>query len=314
MPLPPVVIELSAADAASAHAGVMVAACTQAVADGECQTAVSDPADARAIAMVSWDPARTSVRIELGVKSGGSTRWVSRRLDFRDGDPEIERWRSVGLVVGTLVGEAEQEVERTRVAESPKPGPTPSPPAARTIDVSPTVPPPARPSLPPTRLWLGVEAVVGPALDDGSWRTGAGVLALYDFPRAPVLGVGALRYVARPADDRDVAARWFGLSFGLGLHHAPLPQLRLEVRGEALVERMDASVGGRRRDDAGRWYPGGRLVLGAGARVGDWVTFVFAGEFTGLSQGTVITLEDEVVGRAPPLTWALGLGVRLRVF
>lgn len=313
MPLPPVVIELGPADSASPHAAALVRACTEAVADGECRAGVTTEAGARAVVIVSWDPERRQARVEIGTTRAGRDRWVSRRLEFKASDPEPERWRAVGLVVGALVGEAEREAEQEKPSTPPpaKPAPNPTPAPAPS---PPTRPPAPEPTRDATRLWLGVDAIAGPALDDGTWRLGAGALAIYDVPDFPVLGSIAARYVARAADDRDVEARWLGVSLGLGLHYRPIPWLRLEGRGEAVLERIEASVGGARRDDAGRWYPGMRLVLGAGPTLGDWGVLVAAAEISAISQGTLIRLENQAVGRAPPLTWALSLGARLRLF
>jgi hypothetical protein len=310
MPLPPVVIELGVADAASPHASEMIRACTEAVADGVCRVGASDEAGARAVVIVSWDEGQRHARIELGVRRRGANRWVSRRVSFKESDPEPERWRAVGLVVGTLVGEAEQEPVKP---EPPSP-PLAAPPAA---SAPPVVPPPAAPPAgapPPPRAWLGVDVVAGPALDDGTWRLGALVSALYDVPGMPVFGSAAARYLVRPADEREVDVSWAGVSLGVGLHHEPTPALRLEGRSEATLERITASVGGPRRDSAGRWYPGMRLSLGFGPRLGEWGLLLASGELVGISEGTVIELEDQRVGRAPTLTWALLVGARLRLF
>jgi len=307
MPLPPVVIELSAADAASPNAAELVRACTQAVTDGECRTGASEEAGSRAVAIVSWDAGRQEARIELGVRRGGQSRWSSRKVEFKESDPEPERWRTVGYVVGTLVGEAEREAE-------PPPAPAP---AAKPLPARAEVPRPEPKQAEPraaTRLWIGVEAVAGPALDDGTWRWGAGASAIYDVPGLPVLGSVSARYLARGADEREVDVSWVGVGLGLGLRVAPLPRSRVEGRIEALLERIDASVQSPRRDSAGRWAPGGRLTLAAGPTLGDWGVVLASGELDATSQGTLVSVEDRAVGRAPPLTWALTLSARLRLF
>ncbi len=315
MPLPPVVIELGPADAASPHAAALIRACTEAASGGECRTGTPDETGARAVVIVSWDGGRRQARIEIGMNQSGKNRWVNRRLSFNETDPEPERWRAVGLVIGALVGETEREAEQEKAAPVPAAKPESKPtPKPRTEPAAPPPEPPAPPARAATRLWLGVDGIAGPALDDGTWRLGAGAIAVYDVPGLPVLGSVAARYVARPADDRDVDARWLGLSLGLGLRHHPMPAPRLEGRAEAILERLEASVGGGRRDSAGRWYPGMRLLLGVGPELGDWGVLLASGEITGITQGTLVTLENQRVGRAPPLTWALSLGARLRLF
>ena len=319
MPLPPVIIELSTADAVSVHAAALVRSCTEAVTDGQCRVGSTEETGARAVVIVSWNEGHDQARIEIGVSRDGKNRWVSRQLSFKAADPEAERWRAVGLVIGTLVGERERALEQDDPAsDAPRSAPTsaPSAPTPGRQSSSPhrgdlTAPAPSDSS---SELWLGIDAVLGPALDDGSWRFGAGLLGVYDLPRTPALFSSTLRYLTRPSDDQQVDVRWFGISMGAGLHHEPLPALRLEARTEALLERIEASVGGTRRDSDGRWYPGLRLALGAGARIGNFVAIMAQTEVTGVSRGTVITLEDRAVGRAPPLTWAFTVGARLRVF
>lgn len=311
MPLPPVVIELAQADQGSPNAAELVRACTEAASGSECRTGgAADEAGARAIVIVSWADGRQQARIEIGLSRDGKSRWVSRQLVFKDSDPEPERWRAVGLVVGTLVGETEREAEPSPPA--PAPPPTSSPPAPAPTPSAPRPLAPASPERPP-RLWLGVEGLGGPALDDGTWRLGAGVFVGYDVPGFPVMASVAARYLARGADEQQVDARWFGVSLGLGLHTEPVAGARIEGRGEALLERIEASVSGARRDFRGRWYPGMRLVLAGGPKLGDWGLLMFGGELSGISQGTVITLENQAVGRAPPLTWTLGVGARVKL-
>jgi len=312
MPLPPVVIELSTADAASPLAPLMMRACSDAVVDGECQGGDSDDATARAVVIVAWDDERRQARIEIGVRRQGKSQWASRKLLFKDSDPEAERWRTVGLVIGTLVGQAERDAQQE--AQPPAAAPKPAKIAARPAQPRPEGPPAPRPARMPPRLWIGGELVTGPALDDGTWRIGGAVGVVYDVPEWPMLGSASVRALARPADDRAVEARWLGAALGLGVRHHPIDVLRTEARGELVVERIDASVNGARRDSAGRTTPGARLTLGAGPKLGDWGLVLVSAEFTGIPQGTAISLEGQSIGRAPPLTWSLGVGARLRLY
>lgn len=309
MPLPPVVIELSAVETASPNASVLIAACSAAVTDGECKLG-PESGETRAVVIVSWDAAHSRAHIEIGVPQDGRNRWTNRDLDFIASDPEPERWKSVGLVIGTLVGQAERErTEPKTTAPAPTPPPvTPPPaPAPKTDE-----PPPQTP--PPNRLWLGAELVVGPALDDGSWRFGPGVVGVYDVAPDRVFALTTLRYMVRPADSQDVDARWIGVSLGVGLHHEPARGWRIEGRAETLLERMDATLSSVERDSDGRWLPGMRIAIG-GARLFDrWGALTLGLEATGVSKGTLVTLRGERIGRAPPLTWGASAGFRFGFF
>lgn len=310
MPLPPVVIELGTADAASEHAPLMLRACSDAVTDGECQSGDSDDANARAVVIVAWTDEHRQVRLEIGVRKDGKSRWASRKLFFKDSDPEPERWRAAGLVIGTLVGETERAAQQEAPPPAATPARVPAPPRSEPAPLEPT----PRAARAPARLWLGGDLVAGPALDDGTWRFGGALGTTYDVPEWPVLGSASVRSLFRPADAREVEARWLGVALGVGVRHHPVEALRVEARGEAVVERIDAAVSGARRDSAGRTTPGVRLALAAGPKLGEWGLVLASAELSAFPSGTAITLESQPVGRAPPLTWSLGLGARLRLY
>jgi hypothetical protein len=333
MPLPPVVIELNQSDAASTNAATLVGACTTAVSDGECRLGTSSDAAARAVVLVTWSAEHRHAKVEIGVKGRERSRWVSREIDFREADPEAERWRSVGLVIGTLVPITEREA----AAETGPPGTSPSgaggagaatpsaPKPEKTAATPPAPAPSAAPNPEPTtptarppaaaaaRLWLGLEGVAGPALDDGSWRFGAGFVSVYDFPGV-LLASGTLRYSARPSTDTDTDERWFTGALGVGLQGRPLPALRLEGRSELVVDRLDAETTGTTPDHGGRWLLGGRLSLTSGAMLAPRVMLVVGAELTGLTQGTQVRVDGNLDARVPPLTWSIVIGPRFGVF
>jgi hypothetical protein len=128
------------------------------------------------------------------------------------------------------------------------------------------------------------------------------------------MAVTTLQYVLRQADDRDIDARWLSISLGVGLHHEPTPEWRIEGRTEALLERMDATLGGAERDSGGRWLPGMRVVIGGARLFEGWGALTLSLNATGVSKGTVVTLRGESVGRAPPLTWGATAGFRFGLF
>lgn len=110
----------------------MLEACNAAVVSGTCEldTAASEPG--RALAIVRWlGSERQSVRIEVGLRAADRAEWSVRELAFSPRDPARERWRSVGLVLATLVGEVEaaqtqREDEATGAPEPATTTPAPS--------------------------------------------------------------------------------------------------------------------------------------------------------------------------------------------
>lgn len=104
---PAVVIDLGA-QVAPAEAAWVLEACNAAVVAGTCELDTSASEPARALAIVRWlGNERRSVRIEVGLRDAERADWSVRELDFSARDPARERWRSVGLVLATLVGEVE---------------------------------------------------------------------------------------------------------------------------------------------------------------------------------------------------------------
>lgn len=313
MPLPPVVIELSAADVASEHAPTLVEACTEAVTEGRCELG-PESGTTRAVVIVSWDPGRRRAHLQIGTVRGGKDQWTSRDLSFRESDPERERWKAVGLVIGTLVGQAEREqaAEEEAKAKQDRPPTTAvapkEPPKAERL--APSQPVPARTASRPDRIWMGVELVAGPALDEGSWRFGPGLVAAYEAPDLSLIGMAGVRYLQRPKDDRGVSMRWLELSLGPGVFFEPSPGFRLEGTTEALAQRVNASV---EADAGGNWIFGMRVGLGAGLELGHWGALILGGHALGLSRGTVVSVDGEAVGRAPPLTFGASAGLRFRI-
>lgn len=289
---------------------------------GECRIGV-EGTDSRAVVIVSWDSEHRRAHLEIGVPHQGSNRWRSRDLTFGEADPEPERWKAVGLVVGTLVGEAERERDSPSEASTSS-GPTPAnAPAATGTPASPA-PKPATPSaavepqrpktgrLPDSRAprnWVGVEFAAGPALDDGSWRYGPGLVAVFELD-IPMFVVATARYLARPEDSRDVEARWFVLSAGAGVSHDAGSGWRFEGTSEMVLDRMDASITTERFDQSGRWLPGARLGIGVAKRLDRWGAASLGLHATALTKGTVVTVGGEQVGRAPPLTLGISAGFR----
>jgi hypothetical protein len=104
---PAVVIDLGSQVAPNEAAWVLEA-CNAAIVSGTCELDTSASEPGRALAIVRWESeGRRSVRIEVGLRAEERADWSVREMEFSARDPARERWRSVGLVLATLVGEVE---------------------------------------------------------------------------------------------------------------------------------------------------------------------------------------------------------------
>ena len=241
---PAVVIDLGT-EVAPSEAAWVLEACNAAVVSGTCELDTSASEPARALAIVRWlgDGTR-SVRIEVGLRAEERADWSVRELDFSARDPARERWRSVGLVLATLVGEVEaargQRPERApasatqRVSEAPPAAErpesmTPARPAAKAEQARaardeltsrsepaqfPAFSPPELPVLRPTAfVAAGVLAGSGADLDPLRW--GGGVRGGWISPAGWVLSAAG-DYSRSELQQSRLEAEWLRLAAGAG--------------------------------------------------------------------------------------------------
>jgi hypothetical protein len=163
---PAVVIDLGN-QVSTTEAAWVLAACNAAIVQGSCE--LDAPADTppRAVAIVRLEGRGRTVRIEVGLRDSERGAWSVREIEFSAKDPERERWRTVGLVLATLVGEAEEARAYDRASEAagsapsgagdataesaasaasaaPEPAPTATPSASAAAE------PPSAPETPPS--------------------------------------------------------------------------------------------------------------------------------------------------------------------
>src|SRR5688500_17357593 len=113
----PVAVEIAPPDAPKEHVAVLLSACSRAKRDGvECVLAADAPAGgSSAVAIITWQGG-TRALVEVGLRREGRAEWRARSLDFAAArDDVLERWRAVGLVVGTM---ANEQLEAARPAEA----------------------------------------------------------------------------------------------------------------------------------------------------------------------------------------------------
>jgi hypothetical protein len=106
--MPIVLVELPAADAADVNAPALIAACSSGLRRGTCALEEAEQGErAAAVAIVVWlDPEHLRARIDVGRRAEQRAGWQVRELTFHEQDAPLERWRSVGLAIAGVVGEA----------------------------------------------------------------------------------------------------------------------------------------------------------------------------------------------------------------
>src|SRR6187399_1112425 len=170
--MPAVVIDVGDAQPPRDLVVALVDACSQAAAPAgtEChlvRDAQNEPY--AAIAIVTWEEGG-KVRVEVGVRKEPVSEWRTRELTFQAQDAEIERYKSIGFVIGSLATATRDEAapEATPPPERPEPPPPAPKPApvvaakAKPKPESESEPEPETPQGPPgpTHGWIGVSGTI----------------------------------------------------------------------------------------------------------------------------------------------------------
>ena len=345
----PVAVEIAPPDSPREQVAVLLAACTRAKRGGECVLAAEAPAaGTSAVAIVTWQGGARAL-VEVGVRRGGRPQWRARSLDFdATRDDVLERWRAVGLVVGTL---ANEQVEPPGKAEAPtesepsdpsnatrSKGPAPAASAEQRAGAARS---PRKPQAGtagdenadlerdadegvnddqnddlslrrrrPYGVRLDLGAAAGPALQ--AVRLGGLLRGELRLPRPLVVQLSA-RYLERPSGDLDLRAQWISLALGAGARFGS-EQLEFAFAVDARGEYFGARA--ERGDDAEartRWLSG----VGAGATIA-WMPSTTLGLFLGadgalMFGSTEVRVGAESLGRDGALRYAGEAGVRIRL-
>jgi hypothetical protein len=306
----PVVIDLGVADAPRESIQVLVDACTQAARETECHLVRDAPEGPyAAIAIVTWE-AGERIRIEVGVRRTEGAEWRSRELTFQPGDVELERYKSVGFVIGTLAtaqdGEStEPAVEPRReqpVREEPPPEPLKPAPSERL---------PPRETSKPLQGWVSVSAVAARAFSEGAPRLGGsfrvGVRLVSSL--SVMVSAGAS---SRPRDEAGLLLSWLDTGIGLGLALGDASSSRVELRADVLVERLSAEARSSSDvDAAGRTQPAGRLGVDGVWQLAGPFALVAGAEALGRPSATDFRVGGRDVGSAGLFEVGGVLGARL---
>jgi hypothetical protein len=302
----PVVIDMGIAEPPQVLVVSMVEACEKAAGDGECHLVREAPQGPyRAIAILTWD-GPDKVRVEVGLRRDTGTEWRTRSLSFQPEDVALERFRSIGFVVGTLATEETPPAPPVEAAPAPVVKVPPQPA---------TVPPPPVPVAPPeprarTRHSVGVVATLGGALDEGAPRYGGalrGRIGLAPWMGLAVSAGGSLR----PTDEHGLALRFLDAGLGAGFVLVQPKPVGWELTLEAMVENFRAEVDASGRSDAQtRTVPAGRVELDVVWAVASPLELVAGGNVIVRPASTTIAVAGEAVGSTGIIEVGLAAGVR----
>lgn len=296
--MPIVLVELPDNDAAGADVPALISACSEGLRQGSC--AKEEPKDepAAAVAIVVWlDGEHLHARIEVGRRADERAGWQTRELSFRAQDALSERFRSVGLAIAGVVGEATL-LEPKRVEPRPEPPPTPHP--ATTPHAS------------HVRVALGPTLETGLAV--GKPAAGAFVdIAVRPAPQIPFeLALSGTEGVSM-AESSGISTHFTRLHIGAAVLVRPAPDW--ELRGGAFLTlgavSASATDAASKHAAGTRWLAGGSLRAQVAWPMKRTLAGVLGLEITRLSGAT--TLQNGDRAELSPATFAdLELGVEWR--
>lgn len=302
----PVVIDMGMAEPPEVLVASMVEACQKAVGDGECHLVREAPQGPyRAIAILTWD-GPDKVRIEVGLRRDVGTEWRTRALTFQPEDVELERFRSVGFVVGTLASEEQAPAPPPEV----KPQPPVAPPPKPVSPVPPASPPPSEPPARPASS-IGLVGTLGGALDEGAPRYGGAVRGRVGL--APWIGIAVSAGASfRPKDDHGLALLFLDAGVGAGFVLVRPRPIGWELTLEAAVENFRADADSAGESDAQqRTLPVARAELDVVWAVVSPIELLLGGNVLARPASTTIVVGGESMGSTGIVEVGLTAGARL---
>jgi hypothetical protein len=321
-----VAVEIAPPDAGTALKQSLLDACSRA-AEERCTEPQGEQTEPNIVAIVSWrDPLHA--RLEVALRR--EQRWVVRTMAFADQDAPEERWRAVGLVIGTLASliarnieppPADGEARPTTTPSGPggTPPPAPAPPASADRAAPPAeepdhVAPPAiveSPTYepPPRTAWLGIAVVVGSALDRGAPRVG-GELDGHLRLAGDLYGLVGGSYSAATARVDGVqtsfAEAFAGLLYARDLGHAFTATFRAEGLLERFAPSIDSASGGATEGE--RWLGGARAGVDAFYWGLEPVGFFLGGGIKWTPAPTDVEVSGKYVGSTPTIGYVFRAG------
>lgn len=333
----PIVVDVGVADPQRELATTLVDACTQAATSAgiDCRLVRDAPnGPYTAIAIVTWEEGDRA-RVEVGLRREPASEWRTRELSFQAADAAVERYRSVGFVIGSLATAARDDAvpgsapaaatsaeakpePKPEAKPEPKPEPPPpplTPPKATVVPVvnEPVEPRhPSQPTVPRKYGWIGVVGTAGGGLDRGGARWGGqGWLGVRVLPHIAAIASGGASL--RPRDAQGVAARWINGGVGVAAWVGPKDSLHADFRGELLVENFKANV----ESDAGtdqhtRVSPGARVGADGVLPLGDFFDFVLGVDMT-FRPSTTVRVGGQYMGATRNVELGASAGFRVEL-
>ena len=271
--LPVVAVEVSPAPPTDARdLAALLSACSLALPAGACrsQSAVPHTPAPAAQAQVTWDEVGNALVL---VQLENSSHQLTRELIFSVRDPQLQRWRTAGLTIATMVDELriehEAELEASTAAPQPPvpPAPAQKPPSASSpvAPRGPAVKPaPNRgssqhsaPLAPRYSSSNAIEtgALFGVGIDGETARGGLYASGLHDVAHMPALALVRVAYQLSSTDEPSLS--WLELGLGGGAYFS-IAGLRVETAGALEVVRTMASARSPTSgavDEAAAWLP-----------------------------------------------------------
>jgi hypothetical protein len=316
--LPQVVVEIAPPESAPDLKAALLDACTKASQGATCVEAGTTQENVPGVvAIVSWQ-GPGNVRLQVALRR--EQEWVAREIHFDEHDVPMERWRAVGLVIGTL-GSVIARGEAPPSETPPEPAPAP-PPLAPVVPVpnrhplSPAAPPPKPRAveLPgPRRAFISVSAVSGSAFEQGAPRLGGelGGSALLSS-RAGLYSSAAISYEEGLARTEGVRTTWLSAALGLALGRDLGSHFVGLARADGFCERFTpliepAGTAGPTTGD--RWLGGVRF----GADLMWWglepVALLIGGAARWTAGTTEVRYEGSGLGTTPSFGYFLRAGI-----
>jgi hypothetical protein len=328
---PLVTVDVTPTTSAPRELAALLESCSRALPSGGCRSAQElDTVEQTAAATVIWlDEWHAHIEVRLEHQTSGT---LTRDLTFSRDDARLERFRSVGLAIATIVDQSEDERDEspeTRDAATPTPdsatneatqaapAPTIRPPRAPATQLPDAVPRARRPSAAggPARAPLdAVEAggALGTGLASGPARVGLYVRATHDVNALPVF-VGASVAYAVLASGAEPSVTWSDLTLGGGAR-LETPEFRFEVGLGARVSRTSATAadpGTRASDTRGVWLPGASLEARAAWPSRGPVALTLGAEGSWSSRRLRVTNAGREVGEVPAAHAGISAGGRV---
>jgi hypothetical protein len=327
VPFPPVVVDISPPESPPELRRSLLEACSRAVKSTGCvERNAAGSTEGGITATVRWSGGG-HVRLEVTLAT--SNQKVEREIEFAAHDALGERWRTTGLVVGTLasvlsrnelpsVGELPAPPETpTPEAKAPEPEPAPEP---RQVPAEPDprktllVVPRARPHKPrpEAKLFVDLSALMAPAIVGGPMRLGGEVGGRIRFGNIPVEPAVAVAYSETLADLDGVAARFFDAFIGFAVTGNLGGPFSTVARGEGFFRWLETSTspsGSLGPISAARVVGGARVGLDGLVRVADPLSLFVGGAGIFAAGSTDVTIHRRVVGSVPALSYEVRAGL-----